>query len=256
MSNAPWVRPYRGPSPGPRSCWLVRGRAGAYVGNWTVSALGTTSSQPITIEPAPGVVQPTLGGNTGQSTGCGTSTCDGPVLTVGPTVHLDLNEVTIRNASNTTNGLGGAIQNIHGGTVTVTHCTFLRNYANASGGAIDNADVGGKGTLIVSTSLFNGNYAVNADGGAIANADVGGKGSVVVSGSTFYGNSAINGNGGAIDNGDTRGTGTLRISASVLSGTSPAEPALLTTETTVPAPSPSAAPRSPTMSRYSTMVGP
>ena len=218
MSNAPWVRPYRGPSPGPRSCWLLQVRAGAYVGNWTVSAVGTTSSQPITVEPAAGVVQPTLGGNTGQSTGCGTSTCDGPVLTVGPTVHLDLNEVTIRNASNTTNGLGGAIQNIHGGTVTVTHCTFLRNYANASGGAIDNADVGGKGTLIVSTSLFNGNYAVNADGGAIANADVGGKGSVVVSGSTFYGNSAINGNGGAIDNGDTRGTGTLRISASVLSG--------------------------------------
>ena len=204
--------------PGSEVLLATSGLAGTYVGNWTVSPKGTTSSRPITIEPARGVDHPTLGGNGGQSIGCRTSTCDGPVLTVGPTVHLDLDEVTIRNADNTTNGLGGAIQNIHGGTVTVSHSTFLRNYANASGGAIDNADVGGKGTLIVSSSLFNGNYAVNADGGAIANADVGGKGSVVVSGSTFYGNSAINGNGGAIDNGDTRGTGTLRISASVLSG--------------------------------------
>ena len=78
-----------------------------------------------------------------------------------------------------------------------------------SGGAIDNADISGPGTLIVSGSTFLGNYAENDDGGAIANADVHGNGTVIVSSSTFSGNSAINGNGGAIDNGDTRGNGRL-----------------------------------------------
>jgi len=204
--------------PGTKILLASSSRAGPYIGNWAVRTPGTSSSRPITIEPAPGVAQPTLGGNGGQSTGCGTSTCDGPVLTVGPKVHLDLDGLTIRNADNTTNGLGGAIQNIHGGTVTVSHCTFSHDYANASGGAIDNGGVSGTGTLIVLASLFTGNYAVNADGGAIANADVGGNGSVTVSGSDFSANSAINGNGGAIDSGDTRGTGTLSVSASSFVG--------------------------------------
>jgi hypothetical protein len=195
------------------------GHAGVYVGNWTVSTAGTTSSAPLTIRPAPGTSQPTLGGNRGQPTGCGTGTCDGPVLTIGPKVHVDIEGVTIRHADNTTSvGLGGAIENIHGGIVSVSRSTFLDNYANADGGAIDNADITGTGTLIVTRSTFLGNYAENDDGGAIANADVDGHGTVIVSGSTFSGNSAINGDGGAIDSGDTRGNGRLVVSASTFLG--------------------------------------
>ena len=192
------------------------GRDGHYVGNWVIGRTGTTAS--LTIKPAAGVTRPVLDGNKGQAVGCGTKICNGPVLTVAARVHLDLDDLTIRNGDNTTNGLGGAIQNIHGGTVTVSRCTFSDNYSNVSGGAIDNAEVSGPGTLIVLASAFVGNYAVNADGGAIANADVGGKGSVTVSGSDFSGNSAINGNGGAIDSGDTRGTGVLSVSASSFVG--------------------------------------
>ena len=194
------------------------GRDGHYVGNWVIGRTGTTASASLTIKPAAGVTRPVLDGNKGQAVGCGTKICNGPVLTVAARVHLDLDDLTIRNGDNTTNGLGGAIQNIHGGTVTVSRCTFSDNYSNVSGGAIDNAEVSGPGTLIVLASAFVGNYAVNADGGAIANADVGGKGSVTVSGSDFSGNSAINGNGGAIDSGDTRGTGVLSVSASSFVG--------------------------------------
>jgi hypothetical protein len=195
------------------------GQAGVYVGNWTVSTPGTTSSAPLVVRPAAGVSQPTLGGNRGQPAGCGTETCDGPVLTIGPKVHVDIEGVTIRHADNTTAiGLGGAIENIHGGTVMVSRSTFLDNYASANGGAIDNADITGTGTLIVSGSTFLGNYAENDDGGAIANADVDGHGTVIVSGSTFSGNSAINGDGGAIDNGDTRGNGRLVVSGSTFLG--------------------------------------
>jgi hypothetical protein len=141
------------------------------------------------------------------------------VLTIGPKVHVDIEGVTIRHADNTTaTGLGGAIENIHGGFVSVSRCTFLDDYADANGGAIDNADITGTGTLIVSGSTFLGNYAENDDGGAIANADVSGHGTVIVSGSTFSGNSAINGDGGAIDNGDTRGNGRLVVSGSVFFG--------------------------------------
>ena len=195
------------------------GQSGVYVGNWTVSTPGTTSSAPLFIRPAAGVRRPTLGGNRGQPAGCGTATCDGPVLTIGPKVHVDIEGVTIRHADNTTaTGLGGAIENIHGGYVSVSRSTFLDDYANADGGAIDNADITGTGTLIVSESTFLGNYAENDDGGAIANADVDGHGSVVVSSSTFLGNSAINGDGGAIDNGDTRGDGRLVVSGSAFVG--------------------------------------
>jgi hypothetical protein len=194
-------------------------QGGVYVGNWAVSTPGTTSSAPLLIRPAAGVSQPTLGGNGGRPAGCGTGTCDGPVLTIGRDVHVDIEGVTIRHANDTaTVGLGGAIENIHGGTVTVSRCTFLDDYAYASGGAIDNAGITGTGTLIVSGSTFLGNYAENDDGGAIANADVYGHGTVIVSTSTFSGNSAINGDGGAIDNGDTRGNGRLMVAGSTFLG--------------------------------------
>ncbi len=194
------------------------GRSRRYVGNWIVSTTGTTSSAPLTIKPAPGVTKPTLDGNHGQSTGCRTKTCDGPVLTIGSKTHLDLVGVTSQNANNLSSGLGGAVENIRGGILSVSRSTFLRNYASGDGGAIDNADTGGTGTLTVSHSMFSGNYALNCDGGAIANADIGGDGTVIVTASTFSGNSAINGNGGAIDSGDTRGKGSLVVLASTFLG--------------------------------------
>jgi predicted outer membrane repeat protein len=205
-------------APGDVVALATPGQRGHYVGNWVVGTAGTTSASSLTIRPAAGVTGPILDGNKGEAVGCGTKTCDGPVLTVGAKVHLDLDAVTIRDANNTTGGLGGAIENIHGGVVTVSHSTFFHNYANANGGAIDNGDVSGTGTLVVKFSSFSSNSAVNGDGGAIANGDVGGHGSVVVSGSTFSSNSAINGNGGAIDSGDTQGGGTLTLSASTFVG--------------------------------------
>jgi hypothetical protein len=194
------------------------GRRGHYVGNWVISTAGTSSSAPLSIRPAPGVADPVLDGNNGARLGCGTKACNGPVLTVGTKVHLDLDGLTVQDANNTALGLGGAIENIHGGTVSVSHSTFFHDYTNDNGGAIDNADVSGRGTLMVTASSFSDNYAVNGDGGAIANADVGGQGSVAVSASTFTSNSAINGNGGAIDNGDTRGKGSLTLSGSTFLG--------------------------------------
>jgi len=162
------------------------GGGGVYRGNWRVSTESTSAARPVTIEPASPGTRPVLSGNGGQTAGCGTPSCDGPVLTVGAGVHLDLRDVVINDASNTT-----------------------------SGGAVDNADENGTGTLTVSGSTFSNDFAVNADGGAIANADMGGTGQVSVTDSSFYDDGALSGDGGAIDNGDTGGKGTLVVTGSV-----------------------------------------
>ena len=191
------------------------GGAGVYRGNWRVLTGGTSASDPLTVEPAIPGLRPVLSGNAGGTVGCETSSCDGAVLSVGAEVHLELRDVVIRDADDTTSGLGGAVQNIQGGAVGISGSLFMDDEANADGGAIDNADVGGTGTLTVTESTFSNNFAVNGDGGAIANADLGGTGQVSVSDSGFYDNGALSGDGGAIDNGDTRGKGTLHISACV-----------------------------------------
>ena len=59
------------------------GKAGHYVGNWTLNPAGTSSSAPLIIEPASGVSKPVLDGNHGSAAHCGTTACNGPVLTVG-----------------------------------------------------------------------------------------------------------------------------------------------------------------------------
>ena len=224
-----------------------------YIGNWTVSTWGTSASSPVTIEPAPGVTGPILDGDgTGVGT-CSTPSCNGPVLTVGENVYLDIDGITVQDANNTTWPYsGGAIDN-EDGTLTVSGSTFSGNTAAYDGGAIDNGDAGGDGTLTVSGSTFSGNTAANdgyggaidngsggtgtltvsgstfsantADaGGAIASGDGGGHGTLTVSGSTFSGNTArYDGLGGAIDNGDTSGTGSLTVSASTFSGNTAAD---------------------------------
>ena len=92
---------------------------------------------------------------------------------------------------------------------------LLANSALDDGGAIDNADHLGKGTLKVSGSTFRSNRA--QDGGAIANADNSGDGTLSVEGSKFLANNSSH-DGGAIDNADPVGHGTVSVSVSVLSG--------------------------------------
>jgi hypothetical protein len=214
-----------------------------YIGNWTVETPGTSSTSPLTIVAALGIRRPVLDGNRGERNGCGTSSCNGPVLTIGQDVYLDMEDVVVQDANNP--GVGGAINNALGGTVLVaatfrdnnagevgalangnwggkgtliiSRCTFVDNTAGAGlgindggmGGAIDNGDYGGSGTVVVFASIFSRNKA--DDGAAIDNADSEGKGTLEVSGSTFSGNVAIGG-GGAIDNGDWGGTGNLTVS--------------------------------------------
>ncbi|MGP8208987.1 MAG: choice-of-anchor Q domain-containing protein [Acidimicrobiales bacterium] len=217
------------------------GKTGHYVGNWSVATLGTSSAAPLTIRPALGVTNPVLDGDHGKPAGCQTKACDGPVLTIGSKVHLDIYGLTVQNADNTTlKGDGGAIQNIYGGTLIVSACTFFRDSAT-QGGAIDNTAIPvmangtvllAIGTVTVSGSTFTANTATGSgggpfDGGAIDNAD-GGRGAVTVSASTFsantagYGPAAVSGasDGGAIDNADNGGTGTLAVSASTFSANS------------------------------------
>jgi hypothetical protein len=226
-----WLLAGPGPRPGRGGRHGSAGHPGAssyYVGNWTVLTPGTSSSAPLTIEPAPGVAHPTLDGSHGKSVGCGTKVCNGPVLTIGPLVHVDVHAVTFKYAHNTANGYGGGIQNNRGGTVAVSGCEFLGNTATY-GGAIDNGDHSGQGTLKVSASVFSGNLA--GDGGAIDNGDNAGRGNLTVSGSRFSGNTAngaednqgnVIGNcdGGTIDNGDESGHGTFAVSGSTFSGDS------------------------------------
>ena len=125
-----------------------------YVGNWALTTSGTSTAAPVTIEPARGAVSPVLDGNGGATRGCGTRACNGPVLRVGRRVYLDLDGVTIEDADNTTTETGGAIENIEGGTVVVSHSRFVDNYSYVDGGAIDNADKSGQGTVVVSMSTF------------------------------------------------------------------------------------------------------
>ena len=218
------------------------GATGSYIGNWTISPTGTSASAPLTIGPAPGVTNPILDGNEGSPTGCTTSSCGGPVITIGD-AFVNIDDVTIENARNTgTNGEeGGGVDNNAGGSLSVTGSAFLHasgddggaidnadsatgtlNVSDSTfsdgnavdGGAIDNGDNGGHGTLIITGSTFSGGNA--QDGGAIDNADQGGHGTVTVTSSTFSNNGGID--GGAIDNGDETGTGTLIVTSSTFSG--------------------------------------
>jgi hypothetical protein len=217
------------------------GAVGHYVGNWTVGTKGTTAAAPVTIAPAPGVSIPVLDGNRGNSTGCSTAAwapCSGPILTIGPGTHANLEGITFQGGHNvasqgsapapSTGGTGGAIENVNGGTLIVSACTFNRNVAT-DGGAIDNADgTGDTGTLRVVGSKFVGNTSPadqgsSSYGGAIDNADHGGRGSVAVSSSTFVGNTVGYGaatllptkastyGGGAIANASNKGSGTLTV---------------------------------------------
>jgi predicted outer membrane repeat protein len=114
-------------------------------------------------------------------------------------------------------GNGGAVDSADNGgtgTLVVSGSTFSANSATGTkrdtggGAAVDNGDNNGSGTLSVAGSSFSANRANY--GGAIAN----GNGNGNVSVSTFSGNSA--GYGGAIASGDS-GIGGLGVSDSTFS---------------------------------------
>jgi hypothetical protein len=239
--------------PGDTVALATPGSTAHYIGNWTIDTRGTSPGSPITIEPATGVSDPVLDGNLGRLTGCTTTSCAGPVLTVGSTaqtgvvyvenvVYVDINGLTangltIEDGNNTTptqpgvgigvgsgtSTLGGGIQNSWGGILTVVDTEFDDNTANFGGAIVSaNGDDVPSGSLTVTSCTFNDNRAVDGDGGAI-DTGAGGEGEVgalVVTGSTFSGNSttgstADRGDGGAIDNGDeSTSTGALSVSTS------------------------------------------
>ncbi len=180
-----------------------------YVGNWSIGTTGTSSGAPVTIDGS-GVSDATLDGNMGSATGCTTTACDGPVLTVANSMFLVIKDLTIQNGDNTASGQGGAIQNLHGGTATITGSTFTDNSASgpkSDGGAIDNADAG-SGTVSISASTFSGDSAT--DGGEIDTSDNNGTGTLVVSGSTFSA-----GSGPDLTAGRNSGSGSVYVAGDV-----------------------------------------
>jgi predicted outer membrane repeat protein len=200
------------------------GGGSAYVGNWSVDTLGTSSGVPVTLT-APAGSNATLSARAGDnsSDSCSTGSCDGTILTVGD-MYLDLSNVAIEHGDTPVYGYDpGGLSNDQGGTVAIADSTFTGNSGGEFGGAIDNADGGpsndggygdGQGTLTVSDSTFSGNTA-GEQGGAIDSGDEGGRGSVTVSDSTFSGNAA--GNGGAIESGHNMGGGSVTVSGSTFS---------------------------------------
>jgi hypothetical protein len=149
--------------------------------------------------------------------GGGLITIDGgmstQIFTVDSTRTLNLQNLTVANANNTSGGFvqGGAITN--NGTVTVTGCTFSNNQSNstneiqsvARGGAILNAE---NASLIINNSTFINNKATAlagtgdpgigiAQGGALYLN--GGNGTTTITNSTFSGN-------GVSDTGPGQGT--------------------------------------------------
>jgi len=121
-----------------------------------------------------------------------------PLLTVQNLTLTDGYTTDVLNTSSTAEG-GAAIFE-DGGSLTVVDCTFTDNQCastgeDVSGGAINGQGVG---TLIVESSVFNGNSGSN--GGAIGTQDE----NVTISNSTLVGNSAT-GTGGNPGNGGDGG---------------------------------------------------
>jgi predicted lipoprotein with Yx(FWY)xxD motif len=201
------------------------------VGNWAVRTRSTSALEPLRVAPAPGVADPVLDGNHGKAKGCRTGYCSDTVLAIGPHVHLDMSRLTIEGALDSSSLDGGGVRNDLGGNLSVSGCTFYDDQASW-GGAIDNADANGTGTLVVTASTFRDDEALHggainnhgrasvsgsvfsgnrsANGGAIDNGD---RGRLVVASSSFSANSALD-DGGAIDNADHLGQGSLRVSGS------------------------------------------
>ena len=130
------------------------------------------------------------------------------VLSVSGGARLDLENLTVSDGRNATDGFAGGIYN-DGGTLNVTDSTFSGNIAAHGGGGIYNNG----GRLTVTGSTFSGNGAVV--GGGLFNANTPGGATVI--NSTFSGNTASN-SGGAISN--QLGGSSLDVTGSTFSGNS------------------------------------
>jgi hypothetical protein len=179
---------------------------GPYSGGFTINTPGTSTNQPVTIQPAPGVTDPALDGGSNQT-----------VLTVADAAFVDLSGITIQNGENF--GDAGGIISRSGASLTISDVNFTNDVGN-DGGAIDNSPGNGiTGTLNISGSTFTGGSA--NWGGAINNASgAGGTGSVTIADSTFTNNRSYSYAGGAITNGLFGGTGIMSISGSTFTGNS------------------------------------
>ncbi len=129
-------------------------------------------------------------------------------ILVGPlyqTANLTVTGSTfIGNQALSNGGVGGAIGNAGNGTVTITASTLEDNFAGATGGGF--GDENGVGTLAVSTSLIEGNYAVGGGGGIAA-----GGPSTTITDSELRGNGAGAAGGGLLANSIASGHVTLDI---------------------------------------------
>ncbi len=160
-----------------------------YVGNFTV-ATGTSGS-PLTVEPASGVTDPILDGNSGSSSGCPTTVCDGPVLTIFSGRYVTIENITIQDADNTATSSGGGI--FSNGTATLTNDTFSEDSVDDYGAGFYN-----NGTATLTGDTFSGDSA-GYYGGGVFNT-----GTATLLDDTLSGNSAVYG-GGVF----TSGTATL-----------------------------------------------
>ncbi|WP_298335175.1 hypothetical protein [Ferrimicrobium sp.] len=180
----------------------------------TYGAQTIRKSLTVTIEAAPGVVDPTIDGQGISS------------ITVDTSAKLTLIGVTISGNSWTAqsgkSAAGGGIFN--GGTVTIYDSTISGNSVNTTGGGVV-ADGGGiynyDGTVTISDSTISGNsvsakFGGDADGGGIYNND----GTVNISDSTISGNSVSAKSGGDADGGGIYNSDTLSLTADLLANPS------------------------------------
>ena len=169
-------------TPGTTIDLVTPGSTASYVGNFTIATPNTTSTAPVTVQPATGVINATLDGASG-----------GTVITVNAGVFATIFGVTIQNGSATD---GGGIYN--SGTLTATNDTISGNsVANGNGGGIYNS-----GTLTATNDTVSGNKAVNGNGGGFYNAS----GSITATSDTIEGNTASFAGGGIYNSGTLTAT--------------------------------------------------
>jgi Bacterial Ig-like domain (group 3) len=180
----------------------------------TYSDGGYVDATSVTIEPAPGVLDPVLddpdlNGDVSEA-----------LLFVAPGVTTDLIGVTLTTDNSGTGILnegtlsvqdstiannegqyGGGIGNGLFGTLSVVDSTIVGNAA-PDGGGIDNY-----GSAIVDDSTISGNSASGGQGGGIFNPG----GTMIVEASTITGNSAVDGGGGVADQ-----EGSVTLAASIV----------------------------------------
>ena len=186
---------------------VTPGSVADYVGQFSVNLSGTSSTEPITIEPATGVTNPTINGNNG-----------GLTFSVVSGVYVTLIGLTITGGNNTAStAAGGGVNNA--GNLTLTNTTVTGNSAVSGGTDTLGGGIYNSGTMTINTSTISSNSALTGSGtslqgGGIYNAN---GATMSIDRSTISANSATSASepseGGGIDN-----YGTLTITNSTING--------------------------------------